>query len=116
MARTAITITALGTAGASPSGVAVAAQLTDGNSFPWAPSRHLFVANAAATPLTVTVQTPATVGPQARAVADATYTVAASTNRLLPALGTEFRRPSDGAVWVNYSGAAASVTVSVLDM
>lgn len=115
MARTALAVTALGTTGVSPSGVAVAAQLTDGNSFPWAAGRHLFVANAAATVLTVTVQTPATVGAQALAVADATYTVAAGANRLLPALGPEFRRPSDGAVWVDYSGAAASVTVSVLD-
>lgn len=116
MARTALTVTAVGAGGVSPSGVAVAAELTDGNSFPWAAGRHLFVANAAATPITVTVQTPATVGPQGLAVADAPFTVAAGANLLLPALGPEFRRPADGAVWVDYTGAAASVTVSVLDM
>ncbi|MGW8988717.1 hypothetical protein ACWGRF_02080 [Streptomyces zhihengii] len=92
-----------------------AAQLTDGNSFPWAARRHLYVKNAAATPLTVTVQTPGTVGPQALAIADAVFTVAAGKERILPALGGEVRR-SDGTVWVDYAGAAASVTVAVLDL
>lgn len=116
MARTALAVTAVSAAGVSPSGVAVAAQLTDGNAFPWGQGRHLFVDNGAATPVTVTVQTPATVGPQALAVADATFAVAAGAQLLLPALGTEFRRTSDGAVWVDYAGAAASVTVAVLDL
>lgn len=115
MARTALVPTAVGAAGVDPGGVAVSAQLTDGNSFPWAEHRHLYVANAAATDVTVTVQTPATVGAQHLAVADATYTVPAGGDLLLPKLGWEFRRP-DGAVWVDYAGAAASVTVAVLDL
>lgn len=115
MARTAITPTDAGAAGVDPGGVAVAAQLADGNSFGWGDRRYLYVANGDATDLTVTVQTPATVGAQALAVADASYTVPAGGDLLLPRLGWEFRR-SDGTVWVDYAGAAASVTVAVLDL
>jgi hypothetical protein len=116
MARTAITPTGVGAAGVVLADVDTAAELTDGNSFPWARGRHLYVANGDVTELTVTVQTPATVGAGALAVADATFTVAAGAARLLPALGIEFRRASDGAVWVDYAGASASVTVAVLDL
>lgn len=115
MARTAIMPTTVGAAGVVLADVDTAAQLTDGNSFPWNRRRHLYVANGAATELTVTVQTPATVGAGALAVTDATFTVAAGAARLLPELGSEFRR-ADGAVWVDYAGATASVTVAVLDL
>ncbi|MFI7014389.1 hypothetical protein [Streptomyces sp. NPDC050164] len=115
MARTAIAATAVGAAGVDPGGVAVAAELTDGNSFTWTRSRHLYVVNGDATPLTVTVQTPGTVGGQALAVADAEFTVPAGGDLLLPELGPEFRRP-DGSVWIDYAGADASVTVAVLDL
>lgn len=116
MARTAITPTALGATGAVLQDVDVTAELTDGNSFPWAKDRRLYVANGDATQLTVTVQTPATVGSQALAVADAPFTVDAGKARLLPELGPEFRRSSDGAVWVDYAGASTAVTVAVLDV
>lgn len=116
MARTAVAVTAVGAAGVDPGAVAVAAELTDGNSFPWAAGRHLYVANGDVNPLTLTVQTPATVGTQALAVDDAQYVIAAGDALLLPRLGGEFRRASDGAVWVDYAGATASVTVAVLDL
>lgn len=94
--------------------VAVAADLANGNAIPWGARSRLFVANGDATDLTVTLQTPATVGPQALAVADATVTVPAGKSVLLRPLGTEFRR-ADGQVWLDYAGAAASVTAAVLD-
>ncbi|MFD4264139.1 hypothetical protein ACFWR9_42665 [Streptomyces sp. NPDC058534] len=115
MARTALAPTSVGAAGVDPGGAAVAAQLTDGNSFPWGERRHLYVVNGDTTALTVTVQTPSTVGAQALAVADATYTIPAGGDLLLPRLGWEFRR-TDGRVWVDYAGADASVTVAVLDL
>lgn len=114
MARAAITATAVPTGGVVLDDSTTAAELTDGNSFAWGARSRLYVVNGDDTELTVTVQTPATVGPQALAVADATVTVAAGKSVLLRPLGTEFRR-SDGTVWVDYSGADASVTVAVLD-
>lgn len=115
MARTAVAPTAVGAAGVDPGGVAVAAELTDGNAFTWATGRRLYVANGDATPLTVTVQTPATVGAQALAVDDADFVIPAGEALIFPRLGGEFRRP-DGAVWVDYSGATTAVTVAVLDL
>ncbi|MGK5531539.1 hypothetical protein [Streptomyces sp. URMC 129] len=115
MARTAINATAVGAAGVLLPDVAAAAELTDGNSFVWAPNRRLYVSNGDSTALTVTVQTPGTAGTLGLAIADAPFTVAAGKARLLPKLGPEFRRP-DGTVWLDYTGADASVTVAVLDL
>jgi hypothetical protein len=114
MARALVAATAVPGGGLVLEDTAVAAELTDGNSFVWGPRRRLYVANGDATDLTVTLQTPATVGLSGLAVADATVTVPAGKSLLLRPLGTEYRRP-DGAVWMDYSGAAASVTVAVLD-
>lgn len=114
MARTPLAVSAVPAGGLVLEDVAAAAQLTDGNSFPWGTRRRLYVANAAATDLTVTLQTPATVGAQALAVADATVTLPAGKSVLLRPLGPEYRR-SDGMVWLDYTGATASVTVAVLD-
>lgn len=113
MARTAITTTSVGASGVDPLAVAVPAELTDGNSYPWGARNRLFVTNGDAVDLTVTVQTPVTVGAGAYAVADATYTVPAGGNLLLRPFGAEARR-TDGQVWVDYAGATAAVDVAVL--
>lgn len=96
--------------------VTVAAELVDGNAFPWSRTRRLYVANGDDVALTVTVQTPVTVGARALAVADEEFTIPAGEALLLPRLGPEFRRSADGAVWVDYDGPDAAVTVAVLDL
>ncbi|MFF5589727.1 hypothetical protein [Streptomyces hygroscopicus] len=115
MARTALTPVAVGAAGVLFPDAGATAQLADGNSFGWAERRRLYVDNADTTDLTVTVQTPG-VSRMGLAIADATFTVPAGKALLLPTLGLECRRPADGAVWVDYTGADASVTVAVLDL
>jgi hypothetical protein len=94
---------------------AVAANLTDGNSFPYARGRHLYISNGDDTALTVTVNATATVGPLALAVPDATFTVAAGAAHLFPVLGPEFV-DDDGLIAIDYTGADASVTVAALDI
>lgn len=115
MARTALAVTGPAAAGRDLAAALTAVNLTDGNSFPWGPRRYLRVVNGDTNPLTVTVQTPVTVGAQALAVADLTITVAASGDVLIGPIGPECRR-TDGSVWVDYSGATASVTATVLDL
>lgn len=113
MARTAIAPTSVGAAGVDPLAVAVPAELTDGNSFPWGARHRLFIVNGDAVDLDVTVQTPVTVGAGGYAVADATYTVPAGTQLLLRPFGAETRR-TDGQVWVDWAGATTGVDVAVL--
>lgn len=115
MARTAITPTRLGTASVILGAATVAAQLVDGNSYPWRSGRRLYVNNAGATALTVSVPAQITVGAQARTIGPATFTVAAGAAAILPVVGAEAQRPSDGLVYIDYTGATASVTVAVLD-
>ncbi|MEV0619595.1 hypothetical protein AB0I81_40195 [Nonomuraea sp. NPDC050404] len=115
MARTALTPAIVGAAGLNLADTAVAAQLTDGNSFPWAPRRHAWVSNGDDAVLTVTVPTPGTVGPLALPIGDATFAVPAGEALLLPVLGQECRQ-SDGTVHLNYTGTTpTSVTVAVVD-
>ncbi|MCC5580584.1 hypothetical protein IMZ11_33700 [Microtetraspora sp. AC03309] len=114
MARTALTPVALGAAGAVLPDAGSAANIADGNSFPWRSRRQVWISNGDDTALTVTVPTPGTVGRQALPIGDATFTVAAGKARLLPPLGDEYRQ-ADGSVHLNYAGADASVTVAVLD-
>lgn len=45
MARTAVAVTTMTEAGIIPTAVDVAAQTTDGNSFPWGAHRYVFIAN-----------------------------------------------------------------------
>ncbi|MER8158161.1 hypothetical protein [Streptomyces sp. NPDC094472] len=92
------------------------AELIDGNSFTWAEGRRLYVQNDDTTDLTVTLQTPGTVGTFGSPYPDATVTVPTGKTWISKPLGLEFRRPADGAVWVDYTGADASVTVAVLDL
>lgn len=108
MARTLLDPVSGTTTAIDPTDEAGTAELTDGNSYEWAERRYLWVVNGDDSALTVTVQTPGTVGPQELAVADAEFTVPAGEARLLPRLGREFRR--------DYSGADASVTVAALDL
>ena len=115
MARTALPVTPVPAAGLNLAAGGTAVNFIDGNSFPWAADRCLYVTNGDTTPLTVTVQTPGTVGSLALAVADAPFTVPASASRLLPVLGSEFRRP-DGSVWVDWTGADAAVTCTVVEL
>ncbi|MFP8960032.1 hypothetical protein ACLIYP_05585 [Streptomyces nanhaiensis] len=116
MARTEITRTDLRSAAVDLSTAGAAAELTDGNSFAWSADRVLYVDNGDAVDLTVTVQTPVTIGRQARPVDDYDVVVPAGTAALLPRLGPEYRQPDDGAVWVDYAGATGSVTVAVFDL
>lgn len=116
MPRTALAPVAVGAAGAVLQDVDTAAELIDGNSFAWAQGRRLYVVNGDSTALTVTLQTPGTVGTFGSPYPEATVTVDAGESWISPRLGLEFRRPSDGAVWVDYTGADALVTVAVLDL
>lgn len=114
MARTALTPVTITEAGIDLTDVDTAAELADGNSFPWAAHRLLYIANADDSSLTATIPTPVTVGRSGLAVADTTITVPAGEARLAGPFGPEHRQ-ADGSVHVNYSGADASVTVAVLD-
>lgn len=115
MARTALTPVSLGTTGALLPDDGDAANLTDGNAFPWSPTRRVYVHNGDDATLTVTVPTPGTVGSLGLAIDDAEFTIATGKARLLPALGPETRQ-ANGLVYLNYSGADESVTVAVLDI
>lgn len=106
--------TRLTVAGIDASAVAAAADLVNGNTFPWGKHRLFYVNNAAATPVTVTFVTPGTVGRGGLAISDATATIPAGTRKLCGPFGPEFRQ-ADGTVAVDYTGAAASVTVAALD-
>lgn len=115
MPRTAMAApTRLTVAGIDPEAVDANADLVNGNTFPWGRYRLLYVNNASATPLTVTVVTPGTVGRAALAVADATITVAAGVAKVAGPFGPEFRQ-ADGTVAVDYSGPTSLVTVAALD-
>lgn len=116
MARAALTPVALGGVGALLQDVDAVAELTDGNSFRWKRGRHLYVANGDDASLVVTIPTPGTVGPQALALADATFTIPAGKDLLFPELGQEYRQ-SDGTVHVNYAGTTPTlITAAALDM
>lgn len=116
MARTPLPApTRLLVAGIDPTDVDTAAELTDGNSFPFADHRLLFVLNGDDAALTVTFPTPATVGREALAVADATCVIPAGEYRLCGPFGPEHIQ-SDGTVHVNYAGTTPTgVMVAVLD-
>ncbi|NRQ35987.1 hypothetical protein HII36_29760 [Nonomuraea sp. NN258] len=115
MARTALTAVTPSEGGIDLDGVDTPAELTDGNSFVWAPGRKFYVNNGDDAALTVTVQSAATVGASALAVADLPITVAAGARRLCGPFGPEYRR-ADGTVWIDYAGTTpANVTVAALD-
>lgn len=116
MARTTLasnTATRLVETGTDPTAVDVAANLIDGDAFPHAHGRLLYVANGDSTTLTCTFPTPGTAGPSL-AIADASGTVAAGAWKLFGPFDDVFVQ-STGLVHVDYSGADASVTVALLD-
>jgi hypothetical protein len=115
MARTAVTVTTLTEAGIDPGDVDQAAEITDGNSFPWAAHRLLYVLNGDEAALTVTVPTPGTVGRAGLAIADTTITIPAGEYRLCGPFGPEHRQAT-GLVHVDYAGTTPTgVLVAVLD-
>lgn len=116
MARTALTPTTIPDTGIDPTAIDTAAELTDGNSFAWAPHRLLFILNGDDAALTATVPTPVTVGRGALAVADTPIgPIPAGQYRIAGPFGTEHRQ-ADGSVWVNYAGTTpTNITVAVLD-
>lgn len=102
-------------AGIDPLDVDAAAELTDGNSFPWADHRVLHILNGDDASLTVTFPTPVTVGRGLLAVADSTCVIPAGESRLCGPFGTEHIQ-TDGTVHVNYAGTTPTgVMVAVLD-
>lgn len=116
MARTALTATACTEDGIDLAAVDTAAELTDGNSFTWAPHRVVWVLNGDDAALTVTIPTPGTVGRGARAIADASGSVAAGAHKLFGPFGSEFVQ-TDGTVHLNYAGTTPTgVTVAVVDV
>jgi hypothetical protein len=115
MARAALTAVAASENGVDLDAVDQAAELTDGNSFVWTPTRRYYVNNGDDASLSVTFQTAATVGRSALAVADKTVAMSAGGRRIFGPFGTEYRRP-DGTVWVDYAGTTPSgVMVAALD-
>lgn len=116
MARTSLTATSCTEDGIDLSAVDVAAEVTDGNSFTWAPHRVVWVLNGDDASITVTIPTPGTVGRGSRAIGDASGTIAAGAHKLFGPFGSEFVQ-TDGKVYVNYAGTTpTSVTVAVLDV
>ncbi|MER7363577.1 hypothetical protein [Nonomuraea wenchangensis] len=115
MARTALTAVAASENGVDLDAVDQAAELTDGNSFVWTATRRYYVNNGDDASLTVTFQTPATVGASALAVADKAVVMTAGQRKVFGPFGPEYRRP-DGTVWVDYSGTTPTgVMVAALD-
>lgn len=115
MARAALTPVPAAENGVDLDAVDQPAELTDGNSFVWTPTRRVYVNNGDDAALTVTFQTAATVGASALPVGDLTATAAAGSRHVYGPFGPEFRRP-DGMVWIDYAGTTpATVTVAALD-
>lgn len=112
MARTAITPQAAVAAGTA---VTFEAANVDGNSFTAARGRALHVKNGSASPITVTVPTPASV--DGLAVADRAVAVAAGAHTVIglgAATAAGIYAQTDGSVYVDYS-AVTTVTVAVID-
>lgn len=115
MARQLVAGTTITEDGIDLSAVDVAAQTTDGDSFTWTRTRRFWVLNGDDASITVTIPTPATVGRGARAVGDASGTIAAAGHKIFGPFGSEFVQ-SDGTVWINYAGTTiTAVTIAVLD-
>ncbi|WP_101788652.1 hypothetical protein [Nonomuraea indica] len=116
MARTAVAVTTMTEAGINPAAVDVAAQLTDGNSFPWAPHRFVFVLNGDDAAVTPTFVNPSTVGPSNLAVADLPgASIPPGEYKVYGPFDPSYRQ-ADGSVWIDWAGTTpANVTVAVLD-
>lgn len=105
MARTAITAAQIDSDGVV---AALTAANVDGHSVVHRENLFLCVLNGSGSPITVTVQTPKTVG--GLAVADRAITVAAGASAYISLDNADLYRQSDGAVYVDFS-AVTTVTV-----
>lgn len=105
MARTAITAAQIDNDGVVAS---LTAANADGHSITYRDNLFLCVLNGSASPITVTVQTPNTVG--GLAIADRAVTVAAGARAYISLDNAELYRQADGAVYVDFS-AVTTVTV-----
>ncbi|MBF8191663.1 hypothetical protein ITP53_39415 [Nonomuraea sp. K274] len=116
MARTPVAVTALTEAGINPAAVDVAAELTDGNSFPWAAHRLVFVLNGDEAAITPTFVNPSTVGRSELPVDDLEgNSIAAGGYAVYGPFDPSYRQ-ADGSVWIDWAGTTpAAVTVAVLD-
>lgn len=115
MARIALTPVASSEDGIDLTAVDVAANVADGNSFPWTATRRVWILNGDDALITVTALTAATVGRGNRAVADGGGTIAAAAHKMFGPFGPEFRQP-DGSVYIDFAGTTpTNVTIAVLD-
>ncbi len=105
MARTALTAAQIDTDGVV---AALTAANADGHSIAYRDTLFLRVTNGSASSVTVTVQTPKTVG--GLAVADRTVAVAAGATTYINLADADLYRQTDGAVYVDFS-AVTTVTV-----
>lgn len=105
MARTAITAAQIDDDGVVAS---LTAANADGHSVAHRNSLFLRVTNGSGSSITVTVQTPKTIG--GLAVADRAVTVAAGATAYISLGNAELYRQADGAVYVDFS-AVTTVTV-----
>lgn len=104
MARTALTtITRTSPSGTLMTGVAVAADTTNGNTVTWTPDLILHILNGDDASITVTIPTPGTVGRASLAISDVTNTIAAATNEIMGPFGRECVQ-ADGTIAIDFTG------------
>lgn len=116
MARTAVSVTTMTEAGIIPTAVDVAAQTTDGNSFPWAPNRWVFILNGDDSAIVPTFINPTTVGPSSLPVGDLAGTSIPAAGYAIYGPFDPSYRQADGSVWIDYAGTTpTSVTIAVFD-
>ncbi|MFB4276045.1 hypothetical protein ACBJ59_12175 [Nonomuraea sp. MTCD27] len=116
MARTALTAVASSEAGIDLTAVDVTANTTDGNSFPWAANRKVWILNGDDAALVPTFVNPSTVGRSALPVGDlAGNSIPAAGHKLYGPFDPSYRQ-ADGSVWVDFAGTTpTNVTIAVLD-
>lgn len=107
MARTLITVQQVTKAGVTLSFSAATA--TDGNNFANDGDVLLYVKNGGASPITVTVQTPAKI--EGVDVAELTVSVSNASEKIIGPFPTSIFNQSDGTVYVDFS-AVTSVTIA----
>lgn len=109
MARTALTVQAISLAGLTPT--FNAAMAVDGNSFKNDGNVIIDVKNGSASPITVTIQTPAKV--QSIDLAEIVVTVPATTgDKVIGPFDPSLFNQADGSVYVDFSS-ATTVTIAV---
>lgn len=109
MARTALTVQEIVTAGITPS---LGAANVDGHSIPGTGDVVVHVKNGSASPVSVTIPTPGVAGKSAEPIADRVVSVPATTGDKIigPFDPAVFQQP-DGTVYIDLS-AVATVTIT----